>query len=149
MKIKRHSRIIEIIKNNAVETQEELAEKLKRGGFNVTQATVSRDIRELNLTKITDENGRQRYAVLSNDAVEFNERFLRIFCDGVISMDYTANMIVIRTYEGCAMAVAACVDAMSFPAIMGCIAGDDTIFCAVKSENDAVGIIEKLKSVMK
>jgi len=149
MKIKRHSKIIEIIKNNSVETQDELSDHLRLEGFNVTQATVSRDIRELNLTKTTDENGALKYTQPTNDARDFNERFFRIFCDSVISMDYAANMIVIKTYEGCAMAAASCVDAMGFSAVLGCIAGDDTIFCAVKSEDDAVKIIEKLRSVIK
>jgi len=148
MKIKRQSKIIEFISNNEVETQEELGDMLRRAGFEVTQATISRDIRELKLTKISCENGSQKYSALSSVVSQFSERFVRIFKDGVVSLNYANNIIVVKTYEGMAMAVAACIDAMSFWEILGCIAGDNTIFCAVRSEDAAVSIIEKFKSII-
>ena len=148
MKIKRHARIIELIKDEEVETQEELAQRLKDSGFEVTQATVSRDIRELKLTKITSWDGKQKYAVLSSVVSQFSERFLRIFRDGVVNLDHAQNLIVIKTLEGMAMAVAACIDAMGLAEILGCIAGDDTVFCAAGSERDAVNVIERLKEVL-
>ena len=148
MKIKRQSKIIEIINNNDVETQEELGDMLGKSGFEVTQATISRDIRELKLTKISCENGSQKYSTLSSVVSQFSERFVRIFKDGVVSLDYANNLIVVKTYEGMAMAVAACIDAMSFWEILGCIAGDNTIFCAVRSEDAAISIIEKFKAII-
>ncbi len=152
MKIKRHSKIIELVKDNNIETQEELAAMLKSAGFNVTQATVSRDIRELKLSKVSDETGNQKYAILSSAApstdANFNNKLIRIFKDGVLSMDYAQNIIVLKTIEGMAMAVAASIDAMDYKEILGSIAGDDTIFCALKSENDAVAIISRFKEII-
>lgn len=154
MKIKRHSKIIELVNNYQIETQEELAQMLADAGYNVTQATVSRDIRELKLTKILGEQGIQKYSVLAAVNTQFNERFLRIFRDGVVSIDYAQNMIVIKTLDGMAMAVAACVDSMNntevlSSEIMGTIAGDDCIFCVVKSEGKAIEAINKLKEVIR
>ena len=149
MKTKRQLKILEIINENLVETQEELAERLKNAGFAVTQATVSRDIRELKLTKVSDENGGQKYAVMSNDTLIISERFIRVFKDGVVSMDFAQNIIVIKTLTGMAMAVAAALDSMSNSEIIGSIAGDDTIFCVVKSEKHAVRLIDKLKSIIR
>lgn len=149
MKVKRHSKIIELIKDNDIETQEELADKLKEMGFDVTQATISRDIRELKLTKMSSSNGKQKYTVLGSDENTSNEKLERIFKDGVISIDYAQNIIVIKTLNGMAMAVAAALDSMNNSEIMGSIAGDDTIFCVVKSEQKALRLIERLKSVIK
>lgn len=149
MKTKRQFKILEIINENSVETQEDLAERLKNAGFAVTQATVSRDIRELKLTKVSDENGGQKYAVMSNDALIISERFIRVFKDGVVSMNFAQNIIVIKTLTGMAMAVAAALDSMSNSEIIGSIAGDDTIFCVVKSEKHAVRLIERLKLIIK
>ena len=148
MKVKRQSKIIELIKNNAIETQEDLADRLKSVGFDVTQATVSRDIRELRLTKITGEGGRLHYSVLHTSEPQLNERLIRIFRDGVVSIDYAQNIIVIKTLEGMAMAAAACLDSLSDPQILGTIAGDDTIMCIVKTEDHAINTINSLKSII-
>lgn len=154
MKIKRHSKIIELVNNCEIETQEELAQMLADSGYNVTQATVSRDIRELKLTKIQGERGIQKYSVLPAVNKQFNERFLRVFSDGVISINYAQNMIVIKTLDGMAMAVASCIDSMNdtevlSSEIMGTIAGDDCIFCVLKSEEKAIEAINKLREVIK
>ena len=149
MKIKRHSKIIEIIKSRDIETQEELATMLKSSGFDVTQATVSRDIRELKLSKIAGETGRQKYTVFSGlSESSFNEKLIRVFKEGVLSIDYATNLIVLKTIEGMAMAVAACIDSMNYPEILGSIAGDDTIFCALRSEEDAASMIAKFKEIL-
>jgi transcriptional regulator of arginine metabolism len=145
MKIKRQSKIVELIKNNDIETQDMLVEYLIRDGFNVTQATVSRDIRELKLTKISTPEGKQKYAVLTPEEIKVSDRLKRVFGDGVISIDHSHNIIVIKTLTGMAMAVAAALDSMENTDIMGTIAGDDTIFCAVKSDQKTVRIVEKLK----
>lgn len=147
MKVKRQSKILEIIRNNEICTQEDLAERLNAEGFNVTQATVSRDIRELGITKISAGMGRQKYGVISNDDGLVNEKLKRVFKDGVTSIDFAGNIIVIKTLTGMAMAVAAALDAMENTEIIGTIAGDDTVFCVTKDEERAVRLIGRLKEV--
>ena len=127
---------------------EELAEKLNQSGFNVTQATVSRDIRELKLTKIQGENGRQRYMVLESPRGTSAIKYIRILKDGFMSMDMAQNILVIKTVAGMAMAVAAALDAIHFQEVVGCIAGDDTIMCAERSVDDTIIVMEKIKKMV-
>lgn len=148
MKLERHSKIVELIGKYEIETQEELAEKLNEAGFNVTQATVSRDIRELKLTKVQSENGRQRYVVLANPGGTSAVKYIRILKDGFVSIDMAQNILVIKTVSGMAMAVAAALDAIHFHEVVGCIAGDDTIMCAVRSVDDAIIVMEKIKKMV-
>ena len=143
MKLERHSKIVELIGKYEIETQEELAERLNQEGYKVTQATVSRDIRELKLTKVQSENGRQRYMVMQNQTA-FSDKYIRILKDGYVSMDMAQNILVIKTVSGMAMAVAAALDEIHFHEIVGCIAGDDTIMCAVRSVDDTILLMEKL-----
>ena len=148
MKIARHAKIIDLISRNDVETQEELADLLNGEGFRVTQATVSRDIRELKLTKISLNDGRQKYAVMQASRENMNEKYLRILKDGFLSMDMAQNILVIKTVSGMAMAVAAALDEIHFHEIVGCIAGDDTIMCAVRSVDDTILLMDKLKKIL-
>ena len=148
MKIARHAKILELIENYEIETQDELAQRLCEEGFVVTQATVSRDIREMKLTKISTEKGRQKYAVISNHDTEVTERMTRVFKEAVLKMDYAQNMIVIKTLSGMGMAVAVALDNMQNSDILGTIAGDDTVFCVVRSHNQAAVIIEKLYRII-
>lgn len=148
MKVERHSKIVELIGKYEIETQEELAEKLNQSGFNVTQATVSRDIRELKLTKIQGENGRQRYMVLESPRGTSAIKYIRILKDGFMSMDMAQNILVIKTVSGMAMAVAAAIDAMHWSEVAGCIAGDDTIMCAVRSVDDTLRVMDKISRVV-
>ena len=148
MKVERHSKIVELIGKYEIETQEELAEKLNEAGFNVTQATVSRDIRELKLTKLQAENGRQRYMVLESPRGTSAIKYIRILKDGYMSMDMAQNILVIKTVSGMAMAVAAALDAIQFHEIVGCIAGDDTIMCVVKTSEQAPGVVQKLGGIL-
>ncbi|MCT4543712.1 MAG: arginine repressor [Vallitalea sp.] len=147
MKIERQTKIIQLINQYDIETQEDLASKLLEEGFVVTQATISRDIRELRLTKISTSGGKQKYVVLQNKESKLNEKFIRVFKDGFISMDRASNIIVIKTLNGMAMAVAAAIDSLDYDEVVGCIAGDDTIFCAVRTENDAIKIMEKMSKL--
>ena len=146
MKVERHSKIVELIGKYDIETQEELAEKLNESGFNVTQATVSRDIRELRLSKVPAENGKQRYVVLQSQE-NFNDKYIRILKDGFMSMDMAQNILVIKTVSGMAMAVAAALDELHFHEIVGCVAGDNTIMCAVRSVDDTIIVMDKLKKL--
>ena len=147
MKLERHSKIVELIGKYEIETQEELAEYLNQAGFAVTQATVSRDIRELKLTKVQSESGKQRYMVLQNQS-SFSDKYIRILRDGYMSMDMAQNILVIKTVSGMAMAVAAALDAIQFTEIVGCIAGDDTIMCAIRSVDDTIIVMEKIKKMV-
>ncbi len=147
MKVERHSKIVELIGKYEIETQDELADYLDQSGFNVTQATVSRDIRELKLTKAPSESGKQRYMVLQNNG-NFSDKYIRILQDGFLSMDMAQNILVIRTVSGMAMAVAAALDAIRFHEIVGCIAGDDTIMCAVRSVDDTILVMDKLQKLI-
>lgn len=149
MKKARHEKIVEIIQNQEVETQEELVELLKSAGFSVTQATVSRDIRLLNLTKIPIGDGRQKYALSEAGADgELEEKYLRVLREGFLSMEKAGNILVVKTVSGMAMAVAAALDALKFPEIIGCIAGDDTIMAAARSVEDTSRVMKKLRGVI-
>lgn len=147
MKVERHSKIVELIGKYEIETQEELAEYLNQAGFQVTQATVSRDIRELKLTKVPSESGKQRYMVMQSQG-NFSDKYIRILQDGYLSMDMAQNILVIRTVSGMAMAVAAALDAIRFHEIVGCIAGDDTIMCAVRSVDDTILVMDKIRKLL-
>ena len=147
MKMERHSKIVELIGKYEIETQEELAEYLNKEGYNVTQATVSRDIRELKLSKIQTENGGQKYAVF-HPQTAFNDKYTRILHDSFVSMDMAQNILVIKTVSGMAMAVAAAVDAMKWKVVVGCIAGDDTIMCAIRSVQDTEHVMDKIRKIV-
>ncbi|WZL79984.1 arginine repressor [Vallitaleaceae bacterium 9-2] len=148
MKIKRQTKILQLITEQVIETQDELAELLHQNGFEVTQATISRDIRDLKLTKVSLPDGRQKYVVLQEKTMNLNEKYIRVLQDGYLSMDRAMNLIVIQTLTGMAMAVAAAIDALDFDEIVGSIAGDDTIFCAVRTEDDCISIMEKLNRII-
>jgi len=147
MKIKRHNEILELIKSREIGTQEELLDLLKNKGYDVTQATISRDIRELNLTKVNN-GSRQKYAVIVKDE-EFSDKYVRVLKEGFVSMLSSGNLIVLKTVVGMAMAVATAIDALEMPEIIGCIAGDDTIFIAVSENNSTVDVMNKLKKLTK
>ena len=146
MKKRRHKLILDLIEQYDVGTQEDLLALLRDRGYDVTQATVSRDIRELKLSKVVID-GRQRYAVLQNNNLGMNDKYLRILKDGLVSMDMAQNILVLKTVSGMAMAVAAAIDALSFSEIAGCIAGDDTIMCAVRSVDDTIIVMDKINKM--
>ena len=148
MKVNRHAKIIELIGKYHIETQEELADYLNREGFKVTQATVSRDIRDLKLTKIPAENGKQKYALHQESGNGMSEKYIRVLRDGYMSMDMAQNILVIKTVAGMAMAVCAALDAMKWTEIVGSIAGDDTIMCAVRSVQETVEVMGRLRKIV-
>ncbi len=134
MKSKRQSAILAIIEKYDVETQEELIDSLRREGFNVTQATISRDIRELKLTKVTGENGKYKYVLPGTKNTTAGQHiYSNTVASSIISVEYAMNIIVVKTYPGMAQAVAAGIDSHNINGVMGCVAGDDTIFVAVRS----------------
>ena len=148
MKIGRHAKIVDLIRQYDIETQEELADYLKKEGYRVTQATISRDIRELKLTKISTNDGRQKYALMQNQSAGMNEKYLRVLKDGFGSMDMAQNILVVTTVSGMAMAVAAAIDAMHWSEVAGCIAGDDTIMCAIRSVDDTIRVMDKIHKIV-
>lgn len=148
MKKIRHAKIIEMIQKHDVETQEELANYLRESGFAVTQATVSRDIKELKLSKIPMRNGRQKYIILKQEDSHLGDKYIRVLRDGFSSMDMAQNILVVKTVSGMAMAVAAALDAMRFPEIVGCIAGDDTIFVAVRTVEETQALMENIRTML-
>ena len=149
LKKNRHNTILEIIANQEIDTQEELARQLREAGYDVTQATVSRDIRELNLYKVSADGGKQKYAILrQEDSRHLEDKYIRVLKDGFSSMDMAQNILVVKTVSGMAMAVAAALDAIRFQEIVGCIAGDDTIMCAVRSVDDTILVMDKLKKLL-
>lgn len=147
MKSERQEKIIEIISAQDIETQEELTARLAEAGFSATQATVSRDIREMKLTKVATADGRQKYSVITAQNVDVLNKYQKVLATGIISMDTAENIIVVKTVSGMAMAVGAALDSMEIPGLMGCIAGDDTIFCVAKTRQLAPEIIANIKKV--
>ena len=147
MKIERHKKILELINEYDVETQEELADLLNKSGYNVTQATVSRDIRQMKLFK-QNIKGKLKYVVLNADITDMNDKFIRILKDGFISMAMAQNILVIKTVPGMAMAVAASLDAMNWNEVVGSIAGDDTVMCAIASVDETLLVMNKLRKLL-
>jgi transcriptional regulator of arginine metabolism len=144
MKKDRHDKIIELIDRYEVETQEELADYLRNEGYQVTQATVSRDIRELKLSKIPNGKGRQKYVTFTQEEPHLGDKYIRVLKEGYVSMAPAQNLLVMKTVSGMAMAVAAAVDALKLERIVGCIAGDNTLMIAMRSEQDAEIVMEQI-----
>ena len=148
MKTQRQTKILELIRNNEIETQEELQAHLVQSGIAVTQATVSRDIRDMKLTKISTDNGKQKYVALNDATEDLSEKYVRVLREGYVSMDMAQNILVIKTVSGMAGAVCASIDAMNISGIVGSIAGDDTIMCAIRTTEDTVHIMKKLRMII-
>jgi len=146
-KISRQRKIIELIGKYEIETQEELVMRLEKEGYPVTQATISRDIKDLKLTKV--QSGiKQKYIVLRGVSSDMNEKYSRVLKDGFVRMDSAMNTLVIKTISGMAMAVAAAIDALEWNEVVGCIAGDDTIFCAIRSVEDVETVMTNLTRII-
>ena len=147
-KTERLSHILTLINNEEIERQEQLAEYLCRDGYPSTQATVSRDIRELRLKKRTGSRGRLVYTQEKTTEGTQEARYIRILKESFVSMDIAVNILVIKTVSGMAMAAAAALDECSFHEIVGSIAGDDTIFCAVRSVPETVQVKRKIEDLL-
>lgn len=152
MKKQRQEKIIEIICEHEVETQEDLASYLNEAGYSVTQATVSRDIREMSLIKVPGIRVKQRYTVSTEGggggSSGFGRQYTGVLQDGVVSMEQAGNLLVVKTVSGMAMAVAAAIDAVKLEGIVGSIAGDDTILCAVKTEEQVASVMEGMQALI-
>lgn len=148
MKTKRQNKILEIIESRVIETQEELIDALQREGFHVTQATVSRDIREMKLQKIMTDHGKYKYIIQkSHNDAEGQFAYSKTLAASIISADYAMNLVVVKTYPGMAQAAAAGLDAMQLPSVLGCVAGDDTLFLAVRDTSGAAQVAAEIRKM--
>ena len=148
MKAKRHMKIREILQTQEIETQEELVEALRNAGFSVTQATVSRDIKELHLIKTPLDNGRYKYSLPSEQRFNPLQRLKRALGDHFVHIDFTNNLIVMKCMPGTANAVGALIDSLDWPGLMGTICGDDTILMICKTEENSRDIVDQVLSLM-
>ena len=149
MKNARQTAILSIIEQNDIETQEELAGKLRDMGIVVTQATVSRDIKELRLLKVLSGTGGYKYATADKAEHGLSERFVRMFKDSVLSISYANNIIVIKTLAGSANVAAEAIDSMRLPEILGTMAGDNTVFAVVRSDANAAETVKRFEEMLK
>lgn len=149
MKKLRQKKIIELVETYDIETQEELAEYLKQAGYQVTQATISRDIREIRLSKLPAGGGRQKYVFVRQEEAQPGDKYIRVLREGFVSMDMAQNILVIKTVSGMAMAVAAAIDTMRLKEIVGSIAGDDTIMMAVRTVEETRVLMDKIRGMLK
>lgn len=149
MKSTRQAAILNLIDKQDIRTQKELAEKLKQQGFSVTQATVSRDIKDMRLLKVLSGVGEYKYATADQAEHSVSERFVRMFVDSVISIQYAGNIIVIKTLPGSANVAGEAIDSMRWPEILGTLSGDNTIFVIVHDEKDASIVVEKFYEIIK
>ena len=149
MKANRQKKILEIIQRYHVETQDDLIDRLLTEGFSVTQATISRDIRELQLTKVLTGKGSYRYVAPKKEDMGAGMKLNAALVDSIVNVDYAQNIVVVRTFPGLAQAVAAGIDRLSIAEVLGSVAGDDTILIAVRNENAAKTISERIHIMMK
>ena len=149
MKLERRSKIIELIGKYQIETQEELGERLEQEGFTVTQATISRDIRELKLTKVSVDGVHQKYTLLQEKETNLYNKYVRVLQDGFLWMDQAENILVIKTISGMAMAIAAALDNLEVPGVVGTIAGDDTVMCAIHSVGEVPAVMTRIDRLLK
>ena len=149
MKSQRQTKILEIISNKNVETQEQLLAELQEAGFRGTQATISRDIKELRIVKELTSSGTYRYATSSNElSGTFSARLNTIFKECVVSFDYAQNLVVIHTLPGLANAAASAIDAMNMSAVLGSLAGDDTVMIVMRDMNAAATFCGEIRSLL-
>ena len=148
MKKKRLKKILELIKKYDIENQDVLMKMLQKEGFNVTQATISRDIKELDLIKVVSDFGGYKYVERDNGEKENMSKFISIFRDSVIGVDYAGNMLVLKSYSGMANAACAAIDSMSWDGVLGTIAGDDTIFAVCRNEKAAEEMSEEIDKMI-
>ena len=148
MKSSRQNAIVEIIKRNNIETQEELLEKLEKIGYKVTQATVSRDIKEMKLVKITTDGVSYKYALPKDETPDYSNKFRMILKETVVEVDHAGHLIVLKTMSGMGSAAAAAIDGIGWNEIVGTLAGDDTIFVLMRNEEKAAEYADNFREVL-
>ena len=148
-KSKRHEKILELIARYEIETQEELQDRLNEEGFSVTQATVSRDIKDMHLLKVLAEDGNYRYATIDKNDQGVGDRLIRMLADSLVDINRANNLIVIKTLSGSAHVAAEAVDSLRWPEVLGTIAGDNTILVIVRSNEEVDAVIRRFKNIVK
>ena len=148
MKIDRRSKMLEIISKKEIETQEELAQELRKEGFNVTQATVSRDIKNLQLIKVLSSSGRYKYVANKEDTKDAIGKLVTLLSHTILSVENIDKMVVVRTITAAASTAAEAIDQLDLAEIAGTIAGDNTIFMMVRSDEMAVEIVKKISELV-
>lgn len=143
MKFIRQAQVLRIIGEKDIETQEELAEELRKNGMNITQATISRDIKELRLVKVLGSSGIHKYASMNQTDKSMSERLIRVFSESVLSIEYANNLIVIKTIVAGAQAAASAIDALNWSEVIGCIAGDDTILVVLRDNSMVEAVMKR------
>lgn len=149
MKVKRQAKILEIIQAKSIETQDDLIVALQEAGFTATQATVSRDIKELRLIKIADSNGRYCYATMKTTNEQVPLKFLSVFQEAVQKIDFAGNLVVVQCLSGMAHAACAVMDALAWESVVGTLAGDDTFICITRTPENAAALVEELKKLQR
>ena len=148
MRFTRQNKIVELIAENEIDTQEKLAELLKKDGFDVTQATISRDIKELQLVKTLASSGQYKYTLPEQNTRQATDRFVKIFKDTIQSVAYSGNLIVVKTLAGCANAACEAIDSLGFPHILGTLAGDNTVFIVCDDQENAPALMERFENML-
>lgn len=148
MKTERHTKILEIINSKDIETQEELVEELKSAGIEVTQATVSRDIKKLKITKVVGQNGKSKYSVVRHTGKLFPDKIVAIFSQTIIDVQTMKNFVVIKTLSGSAKAAAEAADSLAFSGVIGTVAGNNTLFVITTDEKAALSLAKKIKNMI-
>jgi len=149
MRYSRQNKILDLINTYEVETQDKLVDLLKKSGYNVTQATISRDIKELQLIKTLSPSGRYKYTVGVNQDQPLSDRFITIFKETIKTVASSGNIIVIKTLSGCANAAGEAIDSMNFPNIIGSIAGDNTIFLVANDPENVPALVNQFTEMIK
>jgi len=150
MKLSRHAKILDLIAKYNIDTQEELAKLLSDSGYNITQATVSRDIKDLKLIKVLGNDGVYKYVQSGNrENSAADKNFNSILVNSITNIEYAMNIVVIKTHSGMAQAVGYVIDSLGFDEIIGCVAGDDTLLCVTKTEKQAAFLTDKIKLMLK
>ena len=148
MKTRRHARILDLIGEYPIETQDELLTRLKEEGYKATQATISRDIKDLRLVKTLGSDGKYRYVSPAKNSTDIRSNFSALFSTSVSSIDFAQNMVIIKTLSGMAQAVCAALDSVNYNSVLGTIAGDDTIFVVCRTDELAVNLTDELKKLI-
>lgn len=149
MRYSRQNKILDIINSHEVDTQERLADLLKEAGFEVTQATISRDIKELQLVKTLSSTGTYKYAVGNNINQPVTERFIKIFKETIQTVSYSGNIIVVKTLSGCGNAAGEAIDSLDFPNVIGSIAGDNTIMIVVNTPENVPPLVSQFNEILR
>jgi len=149
VKYNRHAKILDIIEKHEIETQDELAEKLRELGMDVTQATISRDIKELRLVKVLSPSGKYKYSAMNHESANTGERLMVILKEAFVSCDYANNILVVKTLPGMAQAVGEIVDSLGWNEVVGTIAGDNTLMIVCRAEKIAEELMEKFTRMVK